>query len=133
MFSIPRWLGFAGPALTLALAVSCVLLWSSNGALKTKLEAAQSELANFVSLARVQETALRQKDAAIQQQSASIDALQAAARINRQAYDELQKTAKVSAEKHQIAAAQLMALKGPEGELAQCRAARDLLEQELVP
>ncbi|MGH6746405.1 hypothetical protein [Novosphingobium sp.] len=77
-------------------------------------------------------TALDQRDEAIKRQSASIDALKAAADAGRVEYDKRLAVAKQAAGAEKDKATSLLALSAPEGELAQCRAARDLLEKELV-
>lgn len=115
-----------------ALFVISTLLRADNAKLTGQLNAKESENALLASYVNVQATALDQKDAVIKQQSASVDALATAAQANRSVYNAALQTAAVNARVQKEAAGQLMALTAPEGELAQCRAARDLLEKELV-
>ena len=73
------------------------------------------------------------RDSIIKTQSASIDQLAATSEIERATYKAgIAKATKIAGD-HRAAAATLLSLSAPEGELAQCRAARDLLEAELVP
>lgn len=76
---------------------------------------------------------IAQRDALIDKQNAGIDALAKAARQNREIYARLYAAADQRAQRHDDRAAQILQL--PDvyvDELAQCRAARVLLEQELV-
>lgn len=122
-----------GPALLCLLLGA--LLWVSYGtssALRVELKT-QTERADFAAATLTNYTsALSARDAVIKEQSASIDALKATADADRLAYDQRMATARTEAAKQQDRAAELLSLAAPEGELAQCRAARDLLEGELV-
>lgn len=112
--------------------MATVFLWGSNKSLRTQLSAKETERAAWEQVAANQKTSLDQKDALILKQSASIDALAEASKAGREVYRMAQVTAAASASNQQQIAKSLMALQAPFGELEQCRAARDLLEQELV-
>lgn len=76
--------------------------------------------------------AVASRDAILKQQSSSIDALAAAAQVNRASYEAGLTAAAKAAGTQRDAASALLALVAPPGELEQCRAARGLLEKELV-
>lgn len=77
-------------------------------------------------------TAIAERDEIIRMQTASIEEVELRANANRDAYRAALAKARTQSAKHQDVADTLLSLTGPEGELEQCRAARDLLEQELV-
>lgn len=119
--------------------IACVLLMAALWAVYTKSAARQDTIENLqenldfhASTLSNYTTALDQRDEAIKRQSASIDALKAAADAERVEYDKRLAAAQQAAGAEKDKAASLLALSAPEGELAQCRAARDLLEKDLV-
>lgn len=77
-------------------------------------------------------TAVSQRDLMIAAQNASIDTMVANAAKSRALYEADLRIARGVSANNMKAAGELLALKAPEGELMQCRAARDLLETELV-
>lgn len=95
--------------------------------------AIQKDQAAFQStVITAQAQAIASRDKIIKMQSDSVDALGRAAEANRASYQaNLAAASKVAAD-HRTAASQLLSLTAPEGELAQCRAARDLLATELT-
>lgn len=77
-------------------------------------------------------SALDSRDELIRRQNSSIQALADAAAADRKVYLNGLEAARAVSADHLKASRELLALTAPEGELAQCRAARDLLEAELV-
>lgn len=119
----------------IAIAFLAAGLWSSIGIGKVKdREIAGLKSGNAFAMETLASYAmgLDQRDEAIERQSASIDALRAAAAADRTAYNKRLAAARQEASVEHDKAISLLALSAPEGELAQCRAARDLLEKELV-
>lgn len=104
----------------------------NNAALSAKVQAetdradmATTTLSSYVD-------ALKGRDSIIKAQSASIEAMKATADANRAAYEKALADARLTADGYRGRAEELLKLQAPEGELAQCRAARDLLEKELT-
>ncbi|MBF7012530.1 hypothetical protein QUC32_23055 [Novosphingobium resinovorum] len=119
----------------IAIALLSVGLWSSINAGKAKdieIEAQAAGISLLTEATTYYAAAVDQRDEAIKRQSASIDALRAAADADRTAYNQRLAAARQEASVEAGKATSLLALTAPEGELAQCRAARDLLEKELV-
>ncbi|WJY17662.1 hypothetical protein QQS45_08375 [Alteriqipengyuania flavescens] len=77
--------------------------------------------------------AVSSRDDTIRRQNDSIHAIRTAAAAARQRYEAGLAQAEARAATHKSRADALLALQPPEGELEQCRAARQLLEDELVP
>lgn len=127
-----QYLKFAAPVLC---AVLAFLLW---GALKDLSEARQDnrDLRAEVSAAYANidlwEEAVSDRDETIRSQNASIEGWKASAERQRVAYLSALEDARRASQVDRGRAADLLALQAPDGELAQCRAARDLLEAELV-
>lgn len=131
------------PYLTMALkfgpwllaAALAVLLWGANknlDAADTALKAANADLVTARESLALYAVAVTDRDDAIRAQNASIEALKAQSRKHREDYERALFAAQARADVHRGKAEDLMALTAPEGELAQCRAARDLLVSELV-
>lgn len=125
-------LKFAPYAAIAALVALLYLCHGKVGSLKATVTARSAQVATLTTQRDFFATAVSQRDAAIARQNASIEALEAAAAADRTVYLKGLEAARVVSADHQKAAAQLLALTAPEGELAQCRAARSLLESELV-
>lgn len=126
---IKRW----GPlALIAVLGLLLFLSHARGNSLETQLSAAQTQVETITVNRDFYRTAVSQRDELLSRQSASISALNAAAKANRLVYEAGLKSAQVVSASHVKAAVELMALQAPEGELSQCRAARQLLEDELT-
>lgn len=136
MFKLPTVPGVvlkAAPYVVLAILAG--LLYLANGkieSLKSTVTARGAQITTLTTQRDFFKDAVTQRDVLISRQNASIQALADAAQADRSAYlDGIAAAKQVSAD-HLKASSELLALKAPDGELAQCRAARDLLEQELV-
>jgi ribosomal protein L12E/L44/L45/RPP1/RPP2 len=122
-----------GPAL-LCLILGA-LLWGAHAKIEErdlKIAALEEQVEFTTSTVSTYVRAVSTRDDVIRQQNASMEALKAAAAADRAEYDTRLATARAEATTHRGRAAELLALATPEGELAQCRAARDLLESELI-
>lgn len=117
------------------IAVLGILLFLSNAhgnSVEAQLEAAQTQAATIAGERDNYRTALGQRDELLGRQTASIRALEDAAKANRSVYEAGLKQAQAVSANHAKAAGELLALSAPDGELNQCRAARQLLEDELT-
>jgi hypothetical protein len=134
--TLPSWAGAAlkfAPAVLLALAaVALYLAGQKIDSLKAQLAAADARVETLAKEQVFFAQAVADRDALISKQNASIDALAAAAAADRTVYLKGLEAARAVSADHLKASSELLALTAPEGELAQCRAARDLLETELV-
>lgn len=133
---LPSWGGVALKfAPYVALVIAAGLLFLSHGkvnSLKATVEARNTQVSALIESRQFFKTAVDQRDALINKQSASIDALADAAKVNRDVYVAGINAARVVSADHLKASSELLSLKAPDGELEQCRAARTLLESELV-
>lgn len=119
----------------IAIAVLAGLLYLSNGradGLKAKLEAKSMMFDEAIKSRDSYYYAVQQRDALIGKQNASIQSLADAAKVNRDAYVAGIQVARTVSADHLKVSSELLALTAPDGEIEQCRAARDLLESELV-
>lgn len=117
------------------IAVLSLLLFLSNAhgnSVEAQLTAAQTQVETITTDRNNLRTTIAQRDQILSRQSASILALETAAKANRAVYEAGLKQAQVVSASHVKAAVELMALQAPDGELNQCRAARQLLEDELT-
>ena len=132
MFTLPNILKF-GPYLIIAILGGLLFIQTERLETKgTQLDTVQSAFADTRATLDEYVKGVRDRDEIIETQNASILAIKATSDANRDAYRaELSKAAALSGA-YQRSADELLKLQSPDGELAQCRAARDLLEKELV-
>jgi len=125
--ALPRWLGPVALALLLlAGIVTLKLAGNKIDDLKATVAAQETTIGS-------QRTLLADRDALIASQNAGIEALAQAASADREVYIRQYEAASTHATRHDDRAAQIMALPNDQlDELAQCRASRILLEEELT-
>lgn len=133
---LPPWASVALKfAPYVAIVILAGLLYLSHGkvnALEATVATKETQLSAVVESREFFRKAVEQRDTAINRQNASIDALAAAAASDRTIYLKGLDVARGISADHMKASSDLLALTAPPEELAQCRAARDLLETELV-
>jgi hypothetical protein len=118
-----------------AIAILAGLLFLSHGkveSLEAKVSARDTQVSALIEARDFFKTAVDQRDTLINRQNSSIDALAQASVADRTVYLKGLEAARVVSADNMKVSTNLLALKAPDGELEQCRAARDLLEQELV-
>jgi hypothetical protein len=118
----------------IACAILSVLLWTSytaHGATKTKLTASATALRSAEGSLLLATKALTDRDDAIKTQNDSIEKLRAQAEQQRQRYSVVVREARQATIEGRPEVQELLGLKGPEGELEQCRASRELIIKEL--
>lgn len=134
--TIPSWAGvalkFAPYAIIAVLAALLYLCHGNVNSLKATIKARDTQVSALVESREFFRKAVEQRDTFIGRQNASIDALASAAAVNRDVYLKGIDVARTVSADHLKASVELLALTAPEGELAQCRAARTLLESELT-
>jgi len=109
------------------------LAFDQRDAARALAESRQQTIAQLEERVRSDARLIAQRDELIAKQNAGIDALAAAAQQNREVYIRQYAAADQRAQRHDDRAAQLMALPDEHlDELAQCRASRILLEEELT-
>lgn len=122
-----------GPYVLIAiLGILLFLSHAKTNSLETQLSASQTQVETITANRDFYRTALSQRDVLLMKQSGSIQALADAAKVNRDTYVAGIKQAQSVSADHAKAAGELLALTAPEGELSQCRSARQLLEDELT-
>ena len=134
--TIPSWASVALKAapyvVIAALAALLYLCHGNTSALKAPVAARDTQVSALIESREFFRKAVEQRDTLIDRQNSSIDALASPAAGNRDVYLKGLEAARAVSFDHTKAASELLSLKAPDGELAQCRAARDLLESELT-
>lgn len=119
----------------IAIALLSVLLWQTHGASKAKsalIDTLETQVEADVAMLTAYSKALRERDIMLADQSAAINQLKQQSEADRAEYEANLANARADADEERERADDLLSLTPPEGELAQCRAARDLLEKELT-
>lgn len=126
----------AGPITAIILMLLAVSVWVQSSRIQSlteQLKSCKNEKALVLSAADNLSESNVQKDQIIRKQTASIKSLKEKSDANALAYQVRLNAARSSANKYKDEAASLLRLDaGTVDELGLCRAARDLLEQELI-
>ncbi|API58549.1 hypothetical protein BSL82_03840 [Tardibacter chloracetimidivorans] len=125
-----------GAGLAVIATAASVFAWVQSARLTAandRIVSRDREMTTMQQQLNVQATALAQKDAVIRQQTTGLDMILKARWQDRQAYTANLSAADGRAKSLTAQADRLIALKVPQGdEVDQCRAARELLEKELM-
>ena len=118
----------------IASAILAVLLWTSytaHGATKTELSSATNSLRSAEASLLLSAKAIADRDTALVAQNESLENLRVQAEDQRKRYAVVVQEARQVTKQNDVLVQSLLDLKGPEGELEQCRAARELILKEL--